>query len=267
MMRILSLCLLLGLSAGAPALEQTWYGNHEEGWFWYQDPEPEEKPRPEPERTTAQPARQSSDQTDQPETDPLVRLEAIQKEVQRLKARAVLDPTPENVRAWLEANLWQMQQSARFADAWRRVVWTHPELDYSLRRPTMQLASQTWQDERRRQRERTLADVAKTHGLFFFFKSTCPYCHRLAPILRQLNARYGLEILPISMDGGGLPEYPSPRMDNGLASQLGIRSVPALYLVDPAKRDIMPIGFGLMSLNEIVNRIHVLTSTRPGEDF
>ncbi len=264
MIRLLSLCLVLGLSTPASALEQTWYGDHEEGWFWYQDPEPEQKSPTKPEPTPAQPAVQTAEPR---EADPLVRLEEIQKEVQRLKARAVLDPTPDNVRAWLEANQWQMQQSARFADAWRRVVWTHPELDYSLRRPTMQLAAQTWQDERRQQQDQAVAAVAKTHGLFFFFKSTCPYCHRLAPILRQLSARYGLEILPISMDGGGLPEYPSPRMDNGLATQLGIRSVPALYLVDPAKRDIMPIGFGLLSLNEIVNRIHVLTSTRTGEDF
>jgi len=131
----------------------------------------------------------------------------------------------------------------------------------------MQVAVQTWQDQRLQQQKQAITDIAKTHGLFFFFKSSCPYCHRLAPILRTLSNQYGLEILPISLDGGGLPEYPSPRMDNGLARQLGIRSVPALYLVDPSRRDIMPIGFGLMSLNEIVNRIHVLTRTRPGEDF
>ena len=67
-----------------------------------------------------------------------------------------------------------------------------------------------------------------------------------------------MTVLAVSMDGGTLPEYPEARPDNGIATRLAARSVPALYLTNPSKREIRPIGFGLMSDAELLERTAAL---------
>ena len=38
-------------------------------------------------------------------------------------------------------------------------------------------------------------------------------------------------------------------------------------MTEAQRGDRAPIGFGMMALTEIVNRIFVLTGTKPGENF
>ena len=157
-----------------------------------------------------------------------------------------------------------------FADVARRVVWASPELDYSLRRPTHNAALRTWQVQRRTDEQTAVAEAMRSHGLYFFLRGDCPYCHQLGPVLRYLESAYGLEVFPVSLDGGTVPGYPAPRPDNGIARLLGVSTVPALYLMprDVAAGDVpVPLGLGMLSADEIVQRIYVLTRTRPGDSF
>jgi conjugal transfer pilus assembly protein TraF len=195
---------------------------------------------------------------------------AIREELDRLKDVAVMTPTPENVRRFLDAQQFVMEKGAVFADVARRVVWASPELDYSLRRPTHNAAIQTWKVQRQADEAAAVAAAMRSHGLYFFLRGDCPYCHQLAPVLKYLESAYGVEVFPISLDGTGLPGYPAPRPDNGIARLLGVSTVPALYLMprDATTGNVpIPLGQGMLSADEIVQRIHVLTRTRPGESF
>jgi conjugal transfer pilus assembly protein TraF len=116
--------------------------------------------------------------------------------------------------------------------------------------------------ERRAERIRALA---ATHGLLFIFRSDCPYCHRFAPILKRFEQAFGMLVFPVSLDGKGLPEYPDPQPDNGTAARLNASVVPALYLTAPAKREIRPVGFGLMALSDLVERVAALAQEKPTE--
>ena len=63
---------------------------------------------------------------------------------------------------------------------------------------------------------------------------------------------------------------PRGGMHFGIAHLLGVSTVPALYLMPrdaTAGQVPIPLGQGMLSADEIVQRIHVLTRTRPGEDF
>jgi conjugal transfer pilus assembly protein TraF len=193
--------------------------------------------------------------------------EQLRAELKRREDVAVMNPTEDNMRDYLEA--WQhvQEKGAIFADQWRRVVWTTPDLDYTLRRPVNNVAIRTYDQNRDASEARALRDLAKEHGILFFFRSDCPYCHQLAPTLKQLSRLYGIEILPVSMDGGGLPDFPTPTIDQGQGQALNITSVPALFIGSKTTKDIAPIGYGLLSQAEIVNRIFVLTSTKPGDNF
>ena len=242
-----------------PWWESSIWSDPERAYPWY-PPDPPPPPESKP----------ATDKPKPRDIRALKSVRAIREELDRLKDVAVMTPTPENVRLFLDAQQFVMEKGAVFADVARRVVWASPELDYSLRRPTHNAAIQTWKVQRQADEGSAVAEAMRSHGLYFFLRGDCPYCHQLAPVLKYLEAAYGVEVFPVSLDGGGLPGYPAPRPDNGIAGLLGVSTVPALYLMP---RDAttgqapIPLGQGMLSADEIVQRIHVLTRTRPGENF
>ncbi len=247
----------------SPDAAGDYFGRYAEGWFWYRVP-PVEPAEEKPQQTATE---SDNEQAVVSPEDPLDQLKLIQETIARAEAKAVLYPTVENITEYLRLNQWQLDQSSLFSDVWRRAVWQNPELDYSLRRPVTNLAVHTYQDRRKDDRTEAVARIAATHGLFFFFKGSCPYCHTFGPILRQFGEMYGIEILPVSLDGGTLPEFPHPRTDTRVASELGVSTVPNLFLVDPQNRNVIPLGSGVMSADELADRIYVLTQTEPGKDY
>lgn len=259
---LLPIVVVLSCSAAiAEASSADYFSRNAEGWFWYEGPEvtqDEEKQKKE-----AAPADAVAAVPD----DPLDQLERIQKTIARTEARAVLYPTEENVGEYLRLNQWQLNQSSLFSDVWRRVVWQTPDLDYSLRRPVTNLAVHEFQDQKNTAQTQAVTQIAKTHGLFFFFKGSCPYCHTFGPILRRFSEMHGIEVLPVSLDGGTLPDFPQARTDTRVATELGVETVPSLFLVDPRRRNVVPVGAGVMSVDELAERIYVLTQTEPGKDY
>lgn len=193
--------------------------------------------------------------------------EQLRQELKRREDLAVMDPSEQHMKDYLE--LWQLTQDkgSVFADSWRRVVWQNPSLDYAQKRPVNNSAIKIYDEGRLRNEEQQLRTLAREHGLIFFFRSDCPYCHAMAPTLRMLSDRYGIEVLPVSVDGQGLPDFPQPRDGRAQAAAWGVERVPALFIGSRQTGDRAPIGFGMMALSEIVNRIFVLTGTRSGENF
>jgi conjugal transfer pilus assembly protein TraF len=224
----------------------TYWLRNREGWFWYRDPP--DTPRP----PKASP---------RPESRPreLVAFEAMQKRLDELKRIAVMNPTDANLLAYMRYQRRVMNQSEVFAQRWQRLVWTVPELDYGLTgRPTNAMAVGAFDEAQRDRQAQEVRHLAATHGLLFIFRSDCPYCHRLAPILKRFEQEFGMTVFPVSLDGRGLPEYPNPQRDNGIAARLNASVVPALYLTAPSKREIRPVGFGVMAMTDLVERIAAL---------
>jgi len=48
-----------------------------------------------------------------------------------------------------------------------------------------------------------------------------------------------------------------------MAARLNATAVPALYLTAPATREIRPVGFGVMSMTDLVERIAALAQDAP----
>lgn len=188
-------------------------------------------------------------------------------EIQRRLDVMTMKPNDKNVIDFLEIWLPTQAKGSLLADTWRRVVWQNPQFDYTLRRPVNNSAIRTHDEIRDNSAVMHLSKLAKEHGLMFFFRSDCPYCHKMAPTLKQFGQRYGIEILPVSLDGKGLPDFPSPKINRGHAKALGVGRVPALFIASRKTKEIAPIGFGVMSQAEIIDRIFVLTNTQPGETF
>ena len=242
-----------GLQPPAPApAAPPYYREHEEGWFWYRNPAEEPKPFiPVP---VAPPAAPPSSKVEPPNNDPLQRLARQKEDLERLQALAILEPTREHVSAYLEKHVALMEQSARFADAWQNVVWTTPEYDNTLRAPTGN-AAYIQADVQSEALDQRLSEAAQRYGLMFFFRGSCPHCHRFAPVLKAFAERYGFDILPVSLDGGALPEFPKPQSNVDAATALQVESVPAVYLIEPRTRTVAPAIFGYVGFSELAQRV------------
>jgi len=234
-------------------------------WYCDEDAEPaQSRPAPAPAGATPQAAATPAKRI---EIKDLKTAEQMRLELKRREDIAVMTPSDQNLKDYLE--LWQVAQEkgAVFADSWRRVVWQTPELDYSLRRPTNNAALKTFDANRENNEEQQLRALARDHGLIFFFRSDCPYCHAMAPMLKGLSQKFGIEVLGVSIDGGGLPDFPTPRDGRAQATAWGVERVPALFIGSKQTGDKAAIGFGAMALTDIVQRIFVLTGTKPGDNF
>ena len=165
-----------------------YWQQHREGWFWYRDPPPPAA-RPAP-REPATPARPRE----------LADFEAKQQRLETLKRVAVMNPTDDNLMAYMRFQRMVMDRSQVFADRWQRLVWREPSLDYAAEgRPTNTLAIAAFDDRQRERDAATVRQLAATHGLVFVFRSDCPFCHRFAPILKRFAQTHGLTVLAVGL--------------------------------------------------------------------
>lgn len=257
---MLTAMFVVGATAQVPAQNTTasargpsYWADSQRGWHFYEDPEldPAEEPLPKAEPLNAEP----------PKPPEIVQFERLQKQLEETRNVAIINPTEPNVRRYMELEARIVNQASRFADVAQQVAWATPELDPTLHgRPVNAKALEIFEQDQLQTRSRAIAALAKDHVLFFFFRSDCPYCHAFAPTLEAFQTRHGLTIVPISMDGGGIPGFPSPRRDNGIARTLNVTQVPAVFLAQPFTGKIAPIGFGVLSESQLLERIAIVSN-------
>ncbi len=198
-------------------------------------------------------------------------LPELRAEVDRRRDLAIMNPTNENMVSYLEANKYVMDKSSVFTDVWRRVVWGHSELDYNARSPQANFAQIAMKESRTATETALMSRLARTHGILFFYRGDCEYCHIQAPVLKMLTDRYKIEVLAVSIDNTPIAEFPNARPDNGISLTVsngrGIEIVPSLYLVSRDKSEVVPLGAGVLAMDEIVDRVRILTTTQPGDNF
>ncbi|MYK59697.1 MAG: conjugal transfer protein TraF [Rhodospirillaceae bacterium] len=240
------------------------------GWHFYCDRQQE---RREDEAVPVQPAPEPpAASAGQPATE---RILELRRALEEARADAILNPTAENVTAYLRLQQETLQRAAAFSDAFRRTVWATPELDYTLKRPVGALAKQVWSDGRRQAREAALARLGERYGLIYLGHAGCAGCKVFGPLLRAFAVRHGLDVLAISLTGEALEGWPEAVADQGRAARLGLgggpgRSpapVPALVLFDTKTQRVVPVGFGVMAEDEMAERLFALTALEPGHDY
>ena len=227
-------------------------------WFYC------EKPKPKPDETAPTPPVQ-------PALSYAAQLKALTAEVEERKARAILESTPENVSSYISFQREQLDRASSFADVWRRAVWQNPDLDYTLQRPVNTLGKRAWIDQRKADREQVMGAISQRYGVFYFYSSGCAACEVFSPIMKGIADRFGITVMAVSLDGGPSSSFPNYLVDTGQYAAMGLSGgsiqVPALVLYDTATKRPMPIGYGVMAADEIMDRIFTLTNVEPGSDF
>ena len=230
------------------------------GWHFYCD-RSEEETQDEAPATKASPPVQPPNATE--------RIMATRRALEEARARAILEPTPGNVTAYLRLQQEALQSAAAFSDAFRRAVWANPGLDYTLKRPVGALAKRLWTEERRGERESVLQELGERYGLIYLGSEKCPGCRVFGPLLRAFALRHGLEVLAVSMTGGAIEGWPEAVPDNGRAASLGIKApvLPAVVLYDTKRKRAIPVSYGVVAEDQLANRIFALTAREVGSDY
>ena len=197
------------------------------------------------------------------------RILEMRRALEETRAAAILDPSPENVTAYLRLQQEALQRAAAFSDSFRRTVWATPELDYTLKRPVGALAKHVWSDRRRAEREAALATLSERYGLIYLGHADCGGCRVFGPLLRAFALRYRLDVLAVSMSGAALEGWPEAVADNGRAARLGLDGspLPAVVLYDTKTKRVLPVAFGVVAEDQLAERIFVLTALETGNDY
>lgn len=259
-----ALCLLSGLASAQEAPTRFW-GDAWRGWHFYEEPEAEVERRLLPPAPPAPPKGPSAASKTPPLTPTrppeLLEFERLQKTLEEVRNVAIMRPSEANVRRYMELESQVVARASTFADVAQRVAWSTPELDPTLQgRPVNAKALEVFEHQQLAERSRTIGDLGRDHVLIFFFRGDCPYCHAFAPTLEAFQTRHGIRVEAVSVDGGAMPGFADARRDNGIATALRVTQVPAVYLAQPFTGKITPIGFGVLSEAQLLERIAAVSA-------
>lgn len=182
----------------------------------------------------------------------------LKSEVQARLETAVMDPTDENIAAYLKMNALLFEKAGRFAERWRDVLIRYPEYDWTTGHPVVNSASTTLSRERDKARSAKLATLSETWGLVFFGDAG-----RLTGLMRPLVDRFagitGMELIQVAV-GGPSPYLSRAYPDTGMSRRAcgGIKKLPALVLMHKDDSDIAHarlVATGVVDIAELGRRV------------
>lgn len=245
---------------------ESFYQEKEKGWFWYEpEPEPEADPEqtPEPDIKISPPTAPEKPESTEKPKNVEINVKWLRDNLPRLRDTAIDYPSEVNVKRYLYAQRLMLDKASKFSAVSMEVSALDPTLNEELRRPGHQNALLQYGDERRKASDKLLKLIAQKAGLFFFFKSTCQFCHQQAPILFNIQEQSGMQILPISVDGKMIPNSPWGNYyvtdtSGTLGQKLHVKVYPTIYIVTKDGKEMHNIAAGLTSYDELVKRIFVV---------
>ena len=265
-----------GAAAAAPGQGAAWGycgDDIQVGWHFYCDPS-KQKPQesvaapppleaPTPEQAEERPEPKPPSYTEQ--------IEAYRAEMDEMKYRAVLEPTPENVSAYMHKQYEMQRMATTFTDQWQRTLFRTPELDINTRFPLSQMGGAVYQDQIRIARESALKEAAANLGFMVVVEdpARCGLCTPQLEVIARLQASHGIEAIVVTADDSYHPLFPTAVVDAGQLRALGLADNPRPFvaLVEPRSGVVEPIGSGLLTEDVILERVFVVTKVAAGERY
>ena len=194
----------------------------------------------------------------------LARMETLRKNFEEIQARAILEPTLDNVQIMQQAQNAIMNRATEFEKIWM-ISSLLSSQNFRISDQSSPQHRKIYQEQLDHQLDQKIRSLAKTYGLFFLFKEDCPYCHEFAPVVKDLVNLYGFEGKAI----GGRPStstygkvfelFPDAEIDNGTIAALNPEGIfPSLFLVNPQSRQFIPLARGLVSLSQLRENFKVI---------
>lgn len=246
-LKIRLLLIFALMSAAAYAAEpfqinkkKEFWTDRERGWYWYEEEPVKEEPSKD--NNTAQ----------KPFSKPSVDWDAVwtmhpnefSKLIDDVKHYAIMYPTQENVKDYLQMQSIALDRSRAFMDAATMVSQTTPELSRESTFPV----STVGQNELHRQRQANIDSILQQnrerYALLYFYSPTCGACAKQQPILQYFEQETGWYIKPVDVNE-----------DQIAVMRFGIQSTPSLVMIERNSPEWILIGSSILSLPEIKERI------------
>lgn len=234
-------------------VEASWLTRKAEGWAWYED---KEEPNKRVEITVpVQAPKTAVEQVDEGK-----------KLLEEKLAQALVNPTEENLVIYMTEQKKRLQQSTTFARSWERVLLQHPDLDPTASSyPVNHYGIQLKREIDRESNRKFIANLSKTNGLFFFYEGKGLISQGVSGIIKKFSELYNWEVTAISVDGTFLDSFTTSLADNGISKEMGISVFPALFVFNPEEKKATPIAYGIVSLDQIEERILLQYKEELGE--
>lgn len=232
------------------------FDKHSKGWHWYEKMDEEEKAE-----SLKKEDIKEDDKKPKKMTESAI-VKAYSKELENRLHKAWIDPSQENIKSYMDMQKDMTVRSEIFSNNWMKTVFTNPELDETLKNPVNQKARHLQLDLQKKRTREVIKSLSKDYGLFFFFSKQCAYCQAFAPIVKTFSDLHEWDVLAISLDGAQSEVFKNTVPDNGLFEQWNVQVLPALFAVNPTTGHVIPVAYGLTSIDEMENRIMQLVAEK-----
>ena len=230
--------------------------NSPEGFHWYNDPSEV----------------MATNQTRLPTNafvTTMAQMTALRHLVRAALDQVILYPSVDHATRYLALNNLLTQNASNFALTLQAARLLHPEMDYSLKHPTQNAARQQLFALQRQRMQQDLTQLAKTEGMWFFYRGANPLDQLMAKTVMSVARQYHFSTVGVSIDGRMLPIFPVNRQDHGQAKQFQVKAIPALLLVNPHTHQVQPVAYGVLSESQLLQRLAAIANsqlTTDGQD-
>ena len=214
-----------------------WIDRKAEGWAWYEEQKDEEIDDQEAALT------------------PKAILSAAKEELEEKLATAILEPTKENIVAYIVLQKKWMNQSAKFSEEWAKVLLDFPELDNTLAHPVSYYGRIVSRKLEAEEKTKRINELSKKYALIFFYEGSNKISQALSKILQEFSKKYDWKVFGVSHDGVILESFAKTKIDAGLSEKFRVQKFPAVFVVSPSTEEAIPIAYGLTSIDTIEENI------------
>jgi conjugal transfer pilus assembly protein TraF len=233
---LLLLTISIGLHAG-------FYDRYMEGRYWYDEKQTEDAFEDESEVVTKENAQEQ--------------LSLLQEKYKTAIALALLNPSHSNVKQYMLVQQKIMNLSDEFSNTWQKVLLSEASLNGELDSPTAQFAL----DATKAMEYEKIEDCLKRHKaewiLIFVYDSTQKYSQLAGEMLESFQADTGWDIVPVTLDGNDLPQWPNSKLTKDQGATLGVEASPAYILVNKTTEEIKHAGYGAIAVSRLKQNIYM----------
>lgn len=256
----LPLLMTLSMTLLTSSSEATsWYDKEPEGWLWYKQIPKKTVLKSKKEEKAAKniPNASSPSAPKKPESY-REQMKKLRQAFEEVQAKAILSPTLENVSDFQRAQNTVLNQ----ADVFQKMLMMAAILEGQDKTAAMMaspVSRDLYRQDQTRKLDQEIRKMTKGYGLFFIFKNDCPYCHQFAPVVKEFLREFDFDIKAISKDVLPMKEFPQAAPDNGTIAKINPEGIyPALFLINPQTRDVIPVAKGLINKEQLKENFRVI---------
>lgn len=169
----------------------------------------------------------------------------FQELLMALQKEAVRRPTEQNVFDYITIQDIARRKAAAYANVAAYVTQKHGEFDLAQAYPTAMPGVRSRVQQQQGEITTTIAAAGQDHALLFFTNPDCSFCEDQDKILNHFTGRYGWDIKNIDIKG-------QPAM----AARFAIQRTPALLLIKKNHHDHLTVASGVISLDELEQKLY-----------